>query len=261
MPFGSGVDEFDAIMKELKRRSQNSAYPRPTPAGPNKVVWERQNGHHAEVRTLSPSDAGQLAAIARFSELATDIPRLRGRLPAIKDNHASVVLSVRVSGVRILLGGDLQVRADRLHGWNAVIDDHVGDKHDSYKIPHHGSHNADHPEIWEKLLKLAPFTGTTPFVRANLRLPTIDDCNRILARTPNAYLSAPPLPSRFRNTNPRVEKKVRERTRQVQFVPGSFGHVRMRRKIEGASNWDVRLFGAALHVSAVEARVQAAKKD
>lgn len=177
---------------------------------------------------------------------------VRRRLPNLKRNDASVVLSVQVREHQVLLGADLQVRMDRGFGWMAIVDGiEVGAAtHQVFKVAHHGSRNADHDDVWSRMLIPQPWAATTPFVSGDVRLPSVDDCRRVLNRTPNAYLTAPPQPAKFRDPNPTVEKTVNEATLSAHFVPGKYGQIRLRKRIEQSvgSAWHVDLFGQALRM-------------
>ena len=250
LPGGSGVDEIDQVLRELNRRSKDTSFPMPVTASENKVIWERASAPAVEVRALSPSDTAHVAAIARFTQLVSGNAQIRRRLPRILDNMTSVVLSMRIENIRLLLGGDLLCREDRAVGWLAVVDCCAGGHlHSAYKIPHHGSENADHDEIWSRLLSPNPFSFTTPIVTGSVRLPTTDDCRRILRRTDNAYVTAPPVAGRYRDRDRTVDKMMRRFARQVQLAPGDFGHIRLRRSISANDNqWNVELFGDAVHL-------------
>ena len=248
LPGGSGIDEMDAIIQELRDRVGLSGTKPPMRASAQKILWERDQPKPAEIRALSPSDAADAVMIARFAEIRTTAMGLSRRLPQITNNHASVVLSVICDTARVLLGADLQIRSDRRFGWFAIIDGAIrGERYEVYKIPHHGSSNADHDEIWSKLLKPEPIAGVTPFVWGGITLPTQEDRRRILSHTPNAYLTAPAKWGRLRDRDPRAEKLLRRFTKQVQLTPARFGHIRLRKNIgPGTSrNWEVAIFGAA----------------
>jgi beta-lactamase superfamily II metal-dependent hydrolase len=241
LPGGSGVDEMDSVLQVLEGRGA-------VRASAQKILWSRDEPSRSEIRTLSPSEAADAAMIVRFAETLADaqVSPVSRRLPNIIDNHASVVISLVVGNARVLLGADLLVRSDRKFGWFAIIDSFSGGKYQAYKVAHHGSSNADDDEIWQELLQPQPFAAVTPFVRGGTTLPTDADCERIRARTTEAYLTSPPRPQRFRHRNPRAERLMRRFSRQVYSVPTRFGHVRLRKDIdEKNGNWDVSLFGAA----------------
>jgi hypothetical protein len=151
------------------------------------------------------------------------------------------------------LGGDLHVKTDRSLGWLAVVDDHAGvdARHHAFKVPHHGSPTGDHDEVWSKMTVNQTCAVTTPFVGGRVRLPSIADCQRILSKTQNAYLSAPPLPGKFRDANKAVERTVQEATRSVHFLPGKYGHVRLRKRLDEkpGAPWRVELFGSAVSMA------------
>ena len=133
---------------------------------------------------LSPSDSAVLATVARLSSIPSSA--FRRCMPNIKENHASVVLSVEVGQRRILLGGDLQTRENRDFGWLAIVDSHNASnraKYEVFKIPHHGSENGDHPSIWSTLLEQCPPAIMTPCVTGSTKLPTPVDRERILQAT------------------------------------------------------------------------------
>jgi hypothetical protein len=247
---GSGIDELHRILTELKDRNPGTRYPLPRLASANKVLWERTMQPSATVKALSPSDAAVFAAIAQLRTAMSEPSKARRRLPNLKPNDASVVLSVQVGHHRVLLGSDLQVRKDHGLGWMAVVDgiEAGAGSHQVFKVPHHGSPNGDHDEVWNRMLALQPWAATTPFVSGDVRLPSVGDCQRILGRTPNAYLTAPPQAVKFRDPDRTVEKTVNEAALSAHFVPGKYGHVRLRKGISEPAGcaWRVELFGHAL---------------
>ena len=253
---GSGIDELHEILTEVRNRKDGSRYPAPKLAIEGKCLWPGpgdSNPLQTFVRCLSPSDAGVVATCARQSKLVGRSKKVRRRLPNLDENEASVVLSIESGGHRILLGADLEVRCDRALGWLAIVDAHgeLQPKHDAFKVPHHGSPTGHHQEIWDKLTTDQAVAVTTPFISGDVLLPSVSDCRRILKHTKKAYLTAPPTPTKFKDTNKAVEKTVEEATRWVRLVPGKFGHLRLRKLHEALPEdpWRVELFGSAVSVS------------
>jgi hypothetical protein len=249
---GSGIDEFWAVLAELKKRLPATRYPAPKLASANKVLWELTGNPSATVKALSPSDAALMATIAQLRVATPKFSRARRRLPNLKQNDASVVLSVRVGDHHVLLGADLQVRNDRGLGWMAIVDgiDPGAAAHHGFKVAHHGSPDADHDDVWNRMLMPHPWAATTPFVSGSVRLPSVTDCRRILDRTRASYLTAPPQPVRFRDPDRAVEKTAREATISARFVPGKYGHVRLRKRVDDPVDaaWRVEMFGQALRL-------------
>jgi hypothetical protein len=253
---GSGIDELHGILLELKSRQTRTRFPSPRYASTTKVLWERASEISAKVKALSPSDATVIASAARIATVIPTTSKARRRLPNVEPNDASVVLSVQIAQHQILLGSDLRAREDRGVGWLAVVDNMEAgaERHEVFKVAHHGSQNGDHDELWGRMLLPDAWAATTPFVSGKVRLPSVDDCKRILRRTHNAYLTAPPQPAKFRDPNRTVEKTVNEATLWAQMVPGKFGHVRFRKLISESarSPWHVELFGYALSMEEYE---------
>jgi len=249
---GSGVDELRRVLAEIKKRNAIGRTPAPILASAGKELWRRATAPRVAVKALSPSDAAVLAAVARLNGIIPGPGKARRRVPSIKPNDASVVLSVQAVSHRLLLGADLEVRGDRSLGWTAVVEGMGvdGERHQVFKVPHHGSPTGHSEEVWDKMLIPQPWSATTPFVHGKVRLPTVEDCRRILNRTPRAYLTAPPLPGKYQDLNRTVEKTVTEVTRSIQFLPGRYGHVRIRKDIAEPtdSDWRVELFGDATTV-------------
>lgn len=244
---GKGLGELGSLISILKHRNRA-----PIPASENKVLWERYGDRPTQVRALSPSDPAVTACIARLREI--DPRMFSRRLPKIDGNHASVVLSVQVGTRRLLLGGDLECRADRKFGWLAIVDAQKGSaapKHHLFKIPHHGSPNGHHEEIWSELLHPNPHSSLTPVATGKTRLPAQQDRDRILANTDQAYLTALPRTGKFRYPKNRmVERTMQEVARKLETIPHSQGHACMRGSLsEDPSTWIVTCHGSAMHLS------------
>lgn len=206
----------------------------------DRILYERGGAMPVNVRALSPSDPAVLATIARLSALS-DHP-FRRKLPKIDGNHSSVVLSVNSPAGRILLGADLQVRQSRDYGWLAIVDSHClaqQDRHVVYKVPHHGSSNADHDDIWKHLVAKNAYSLVAPFVRGMNKLPTDSDRERLRNRTRNAFLTAQPVVGRYRHPDSAVNRSLHEMATKIESVPSHFGHISLRSRQDG--EWDLEL--------------------
>jgi hypothetical protein len=193
-----------------------------------------------------------LAATAKLKKINPLSEKMRRRIPDVTPNDASVVLAVQVGHHRVLLGSDLEVQADANLGWAAIVRnfDAAIDRHHGFKVSHHGSSNGHHEAVWKQMLIAGAWAVATPFVKGGLKLPSKDDCERILGCTRNAFLTAPPHPRKFRDSNRAVEKMVNETTILAHFIPGHYGHVRLRKHIADSpeSPWSVELFGNAVTI-------------
>ena len=192
-----GVDEFDQIIQEMKARkkaSRSSAFS-PMHFVTQDTVLFREGFEMAgeqctrEVATMSPSPAAILRSFGRIAALFPRNLQPLGRPPHLESNHTSVVLWVRVGNRALLLGADLEEVADRTDGWSGIVafGGRPMERASMFKIPHHGSRNGHHDQVWDDLLTDAPVAALTPFHYGRVRLPTKDDVERICLRTRQAY--------------------------------------------------------------------------
>lgn len=234
--------EIVKILEILRSRGRKPRF-----MSSDRLVHETDRG--VRVIALSPSDA----MIGRFmSVLAGRIPELKPPEDGtgdIRPNEASVVLLVDFGGDSVLLGADLEETSGR--GWSAVVDGSrfAGKKKSSvYKVAHHGSKTGECAAVWEKLLSSDPFAVLTPFVLGRNVLPSEEDVDRILGRTPNAYSAASLGPAQ-REGVPVFPLNGTEaygvRWKIDRRLPKK-GHLRLRRSLgEPRSRWSVELRGGA----------------
>jgi hypothetical protein len=150
----------------------------------------------------------------------------------------SVVLHVEIGDIALLLGADLEQHADPRRGWAAVLADTTLPDAPStiFKVPHHGSVGSDSPEVWQHRLQPAPVTLLTPWVRGAGRLPTADDVQRITARTPHAFITAPAIAGQSQTPRPSmVQRQLREMGATIQRRQPAMGAVRLRNG--GKADW------------------------
>ena len=170
----------------------------------------------------------------------------------IRQNDASVVLLVDFGSDSVLLGADLEETPG--HGWSAIVGESMfaGKRKSSvYKVAHHGSKTGECTAVWEKLLSPDPFAVLTPFALGRNILPSEEDVERILGRTPNAYSAARLVPAG--RTGGRGFALDGTRACGVRWKTASRrperGHLRLRRRLRDTqSPWSVRLSGGATHL-------------
>lgn len=252
-PGGSGVDEIRKVMAELKRRGRPNEIVAPQFAIANLPIFDRPHPSlQARVVALSPSPAAMAVMQTRIQQkLLPKQGRRRLRVPSLEENDGSVVLSVHIGSAALLLGADLEERGQAGLGWQVILDEDRGNngRYEGFKVPHHGSVNGFHPDLWKRLMHEETAWGAlTPYNRGK-KLPTAIDCERILADTPRAFITAPPGLPRFRHPDRTVQKTMAEATLSIGNEPGRQGHVRLRREASlpaASTEWKVELFGEAL---------------
>lgn len=197
------------------------------------------------VHSLSPSDDAIGKAFAKLhKKLSSGNPAHELR----PDNHVSVALWLEVANNYILLGGDLECTNDPGTGWSAILERSLvaSSKAQVFKVPHHGSKNAHHPDVWEFLLENHPIALLTPYISGSSPIPTSADCKRVIGYTPHAYATAPTSQPSIKLRDKTVARTFREATRSSNDLYRRWGQVQIRKFIDEESyDWRVNLFGTA----------------
>ena len=134
-------------------------------------------------------------------------------------------------------------------GWSIIVDSSTRPQGKAvfFKIPHHGSENADYKPVWDRMLIPNSLAGLTPFILVNLILHKKSDVIRICQRTQNAYSTALPRKKRLKHRDKIVEKVIRETVKKIKQIAPSTGHIRLRSKdIDPPIKWKIDLLGDAI---------------
>ena len=251
-----GVQEFYDVIQALQERRQRVSSPQLRPpvfATAGRCLW-RSEVHISGLRypctihALSPSDTSILLAHRHIANLLPREGVTKPRVPALTPNHAAVVLWVNIGEVFVLLGSDLEETGNPETGWSVILGSttHPQGKAAVFKVPHHGSRTADHPQVWQDMLTPGPLAVLTPFSRGNVSLPTRQDADRICVRAEQAYTTAMPRQRRRRDRPNAVEKLIQDTVRFIREVHPSIGQIRLRTNLAKTPlSWRVELFGDA----------------
>lgn len=226
----SGIDEFAEILGLIGANAEaRTRIATPRFAIENRRLLDlpaAKRSFAASITALSPSDSTLALAHAEIAKLIPKAGELQQRITGITPNHTSVVLWVEAGPLRALLGADLLHKTHPGEGWNAVLASHTGRYVSGFfKVPHHGSANADCPEVWARMLTKNPIAVVTPFNSASL--PKDGDLHRLASRTTNLYCTAKGTtkkPSR----DPVVEKIMRRQVTERRVIEGRPGHIQVR---------------------------------
>ena len=236
---GSGVREIHGVFSRLAEAASQPRY-----ALANRRVFAHGD---CEVWSLSPNDAAFEKFLSSIGRLAPDEGRTRTRIPGLAPNEAAVALWIEIGDVAVLLGSDLEKP-----GWTTILESpgRPAARASAFKIPHHGSGNADEREVWRQMLEPDPFAVLTPWRRGGRALPSEADVQRILSRTGNAYATAKAgtLESTSKRRHGPVDRTIRESGIALRNVAMSPGAVRLRRPLRAPARWTVETFGPACHL-------------
>lgn len=251
-----GVDEFAKLFTELVQRLPAGS--RNVDATPGWAVSGRPMLRlpagtaqpTAEVTALSPSDVAIARAHVKIGEALerakTDLQSRR--LVEQSPNEAAIALWVRAGAFEVLLGSDLEESTSPKDGWRAIVADHAAAARPAaraFKVAHHGSKNADSPDVWQSMLVSGAHAALTPFRRQ--KLPRPKDLQRLRSRTAELYVTADPEGRKPPRRDAAVDRTIREVAKKRIVLGGRAGHVRFRAPLGGGA-CDVALFDGAYRV-------------
>ena len=236
---GSGVREIYRVLKSLHSKTSPPKF-----ASANRLIHSHGK---CEIWSLSPSDAAFQSFLQTVGALFPREGETKTRIPSISPNDFSVVLWIDIEDVAVLLGSDLE-----RNGWIEILNcrERPKEKATAFKVPHHGSEDADEPKVWKSMLASDPYALVTPWQRGNHALPSQKDVQRILSYTPNAYASAKGdrTPRSPRYANRSVARTIRSTGIKLRELDLSPGAIRLRRPINSSKRWQVETFGTACHL-------------
>ncbi len=250
----SGADHMYALFRKLESRSVTTRYG-------GGLTWALANmciyrSPRSTVHPLSPSSSTFNRAMHEFSQLIPpsiyQIGRekeQKKRAVSNRPNELSIALWIECGPVRALLGADLERGRDSKSGWRAIVNSTVRPpgKARIFKVPHHGSSNADQPQIWSELLDPQPLAVITPFRRKGL--PKDDDLARLSGYTPKLYCTTHSRGKKARGRPGSVNRIVRRVAPDLRFTTGPMGHVRIR--VSSGGDPTIETFGPAHKVDVV----------
>lgn len=232
----SGVREIRDVFSHLAHNESA-----PARALADRRIFARDT---CQVWSLSPADVVFQRFLESIGALLPATAQTRTRARDLSPNKVAGALWIRVDDVAVLLGSDLERR-----GWKQVLEsrERPSGIASVFKVPHHGSANADEPDVWSQLLEAQPIAMLTPWRLGAGHLPKSRDVCRILSRTPRAYVTTRQASAgkAGRRRPPVVNRTLREAGARLQRVATSSGAIRLRRRLGAETDWTVELFGTA----------------
>jgi hypothetical protein len=233
----------------MERKSKGAVTIAPVWAGADRRIWHRPANEQssAQVWSLSPSDESVTRSLLSIRSLLARQSGTKRVIKAPRPSHATTVIWVTVGNVSVLLGGDLAETGGPNTGWTVIVDSQGRPRGQAelFKVPHHGSADADQPRVWDEILVEQPIALLAPWSRGSHYLPTDADKRRICGHTDEAYLTSPARRPGRRRRPRTVDRTIDETVRRIRNLNGPMGHVQARRSVSDPSSpWKVQLMGA-----------------
>jgi hypothetical protein len=233
VPLASATTEYADIIELLKVRRLDGE--KKEAVGPVQALANRRllisssDGHAIDTEVFALSSADGVMNLAR-AELDNALAAMKQQRRPIRQgpNQLCVVLWLKVGDLNALLGADLEHVTGTTEGWRAILasNERPAGRAGFFKIPHHGSKNADCPECWADLLLEQPISVLTPYSPS--RLPRPEDVTRLCAHTNQVFLTSDPRHYHAPRRANAVEKTLRETGAKPRALSGRMGHVRVR---------------------------------
>lgn len=229
----SAYSEFRKITDILTARAgKKNKYPAYQWAIADRPLYRRakdKDSLEVRVTSLSPSDEAVTRALTYFAN-QVPVPGEQPRRVAVSDpNTLTCALWIEIGDTCLLLGGDLENGPGTRCGWNAVVESPFRPTQlaSVIKVPHHGSSNAHHPAVWDKMLAEQPVAILTPWRHGSGHLPADSDRIRICGITNSAFITANPKPPNSSARTKKIAAQLSTTARNVREL-GMAGQIRVR---------------------------------
>lgn len=248
MTESSGLDEFKKTIHILNETSRGINLIN------EKKFLKRDISNNLEIMGLSPSDQAIVVSLIQLSKLMplSDKPhgQPKKRFIEIKPNISSSVIYFRIGNNSILLGSDLENTTDKQIGWDRII--HVYsemnlDKCMIFKVPHHGSSNANNDRVWTEILEDDHVSLTTPWGLGGKYVPSNSDMKRISKFSKNSYISSLPKFRKYKHEDAAVDRTVNEAEVKLKRI-NTEGFIRVRFDKNDNNIKEVKCYGEAREI-------------
>lgn len=205
----------------------------------------------SEFISLSPSDFTVNAFDQEISTLIDSYGPANSKIQIKSPNSKSVVIYAKLGAHRAILGADLEVSTNPNEGWLDIINNSnvIDEKASLFKIPHHGSINGYHDDIWISLLSKNPISKLTSWNK-NGKLPNGEMLIKYSKLSTQLFMTSPILSDKPKKREKHVEKLISRLKYKLKEVKYKKGIVRSRINIlDEKSTWNVALFEHAFHVN------------
>lgn len=246
-PLNSSTLEFYKCLEICKNRSGKIAS-----ALENKVLKKIEgDGFVSQLISLSPSEYTMEKFDKEIGELIEAAIKSNIKILSADPNSRSVALYLKLGEHRAILGADLEVTKDVNEGWHNIIhSNEVIDKKASlFKIPHHGSENGYHDDIWTILLADQPLSKLTPYNK-NLGLPEPEMLQKYSSLTDKLFITSPFIGKKAKKRNSGLEKFIKKMNYKISEIKYKKGIIQSRIDLLNAEDfWKVTLFENSIKIN------------
>jgi len=242
----SSTIEFNKCLELAKKKGPIKE------ASIDKILYHVQTKEfRSKVIALSPSDYSIEKFNDEISSLITDFGPINKKIVVEKPNFKSIVLLMKLGPHRALLGADLEVGKDPQLGWQNIMK-HSTFRHEKsslFKIPHHGSENSYHKDMWTILMSENPVSALTPFNKGN-GLPELHMLNKFSNHTKELYLTSRIISkSKPKKRDRSIEKFLNRIGKAPQEVKFGKGVIQNRIDLTQQNDtWETKVFEEAWKV-------------
>ncbi len=243
----SSTIEFNKCLEILKKRNSIRKF-----SEVDKLLYTTKHKNSIiEVFSLSPSELSSHNFDLEISTLLKKYSALNKKLTKQSPNERSVVILLKLGKHNILLGADLEVSKNPELGWLHIINKSQvikgSDKSTYFKIPHHGSDNGYHEDIWKELLHSKPIASITPWNKKE-KLPKKDMLTKYKILSKELYITSPTIvSSKPKKRDKRTEKIIKQFNSTVQELRFQYGVISSSIDIlDSKSTWSTVLTGTAI---------------
>lgn len=248
-PNNSATCEFNKCIDILKNRNSNGKVSLKR-VYENTLIY-RNPINNVQVFSLSPSHKTMANFDQEILSLIENFISNNTRIPYTSPNLKSIVLFIHFGPHRALLGGDMEVGNDSDAGWLNIINNTtaVDKKATLYKIPHHGSDNGYHPDIWNNLLENDNVIAKlTPYNRG-YGLPNQEMIQKYKSHTNQLYITKNSITTNSKKRSKSITKMITEIGLDISEIKYLKGIIQCRIDMGDINaKWNVNLYENAIQL-------------
>lgn len=204
-----------------------------------------------EIDSLSPSES----VVMHFDKEIASLLDKKFSVVAVPEksaNDKSVVILIKHKLFSAILGADLEVKNENDEGWHDIINNCLmfSSKPIIYKLPHHGSINGYHEEIFNQIIGENAILKLSPWNRSS-KLPELKMIEKYQEHTEDLYITSPvhKNPSKPKARSKSLQKMAKLFSKNLSEMKFDFGIIRSRINLtEPHPKVTVETFGSAFKV-------------